>query len=305
MTAASFSLAPRVPIPRRNLAIGLAVSFVLHLALLGLHFRSLPAAPPPPVQSLEVVLLNVQAERPQPAETPTALADTAFDGGGQAERGMARSPLPAWPAPTQLPSPPPAGATPNQGSEAPPRELLTQEAPAEAVAERARTELTDPSPAPLEAAADEENDERLQALALAAQATQEYAALSQRLERYHQQPRRHEFAPSTSPWIFAQYVEQWRQTVEAIGNRYYPPQLQGRIHGSLQVTVVLDSDGSLADVWFDTPSIHPELHAAARSILQRAAPFDPFPDAIRQEADQLAITRTWHFGQQQLTMESP
>ncbi len=294
-----------MPIPRRNLAIGVVASFALHAALLSLHFRTLPPPVPPPAESLEVVLLNVRQEAPSDVEDAQALADTAFAGGGSADEGMASSPLPAWPAPAQLPDTPPPAAPEVDASGPEPRELITRDSADEVVSARDRSAPLEADPTPDEAPPVDAEPDNAEALALAARLTQEYAALSQRLEQLNRQPRRHYFAPSTSPWMFAEYVEQWRQTVEAIGNRYYPPQLQGRIRGSLQLTVVLNADGSILDVSFDTPSVHAELNAAARTILQRAAPFAPFPDAIRQEADQLSITRTWHFENQRLSTESP
>ena len=283
--------------PRRFLWIGLGVSVLVHAAVLALRFAP-PAAPArtPPV-SLEVVLLNLRTD--DLAEAPTALAQAAAAGGGDQDAGLASSPLPAAPESGAWAPPAAAAAGPQAEPEAASaRALLTQTHSPVAV-DPGREERT-PALAGLADGRDaaEEVD-------LVARLQQQYAAISQRLREDSQRPRRHYFAPSTSPWIFAEYVEHWRDAVETIGNQHYPPQLQGRYYGSLQMTVLIRADGSLAGIEIDTPSIHPEINEAARAIVQRAAPFAPFPDAIRHEADILSITRTWHFENDAFSTDTP
>lgn len=287
---------------RRNLWIGVAASLALHALVLTLRFGTPEPPPRPTPPRLEVVLLNFTTpDRPTQVQ---ALAQTAAAGGGDADAGLASSPLPAWTDAAQLPTPA-ATPAPAQATAADPhalaqRELLTQAAdaaPAVALTERATVTSAPPAPAaPRLEPADQATLARL---------TQQYAAISQRLHDAGQRPRQHYFAPSTSPWPFAEYVEHWRAAVESWGNHNYPPQLRGRLYGSLQMTVRIRADGSVAGIEFDTPSIHPELNEAARLIVQRAAPFAPFPDAVRREADVLSITRTWHFENDVLTTQAP
>lgn len=297
MNAATTFARPLSAAPRRFLWIGLGLSLLAHAAVLALRFA--PPEPPartPPI-SIEVVLLNLRT--PDTDEAPAALAQTAAAGGGLQDAGLPSSPLPA--APESVAWVPPATAEPGSDTAlvtASERALLTQTRAPIAVdpghEERAgaSTGFTD-------------GQDPAATSALVARLQQQYAAISQRLREDGQRPRRHYFAPSTSPWIFAEYVEQWRNAVETVGNRHYPPQLQGRYYGSLQMTVLVRADGSLAGIEIDTPSIHPEINEAARAIVQRAAPFAPFPDAVRHEADILSITRTWHFENDTLSTETP
>lgn len=296
----------------RNLVIGLALSVLLHMGLLALRFHP-PAPPPAPApERLEVILLNVLTR--DSSQAPQALAQAASAGGGEQAQGMPRSPLPFQDGDTviaeqvsETASGPAASA-----SSAASRQILSRDnadSIKPVVAAPALTGQAIPTDPALEAPVPNEAREADSAAAelatLALQLSQQYAALSQRLEDNAQRPRQHYFAPSTSPWIFAEYVEQWRTAVEAIGNQHYPPQLRGRLYGSVQLTVTIQADGSLASIEVDTPSIHPEINEAARAILQRAAPFAPFSDALRREADSLSITRTWHFENDALLTRSP
>ncbi|MGE4339890.1 MAG: energy transducer TonB [Pigmentiphaga sp.] len=297
MNAAMLATRPLSATPRRFLWIGLGLSVLVHAAVLALRFA--PPEPPlrTPPMSLEVVLLNLLTD--DTTETPAALAQTAAAGGGTQDAGLPSSPLPASPESEAWAPPAAAEPGPDGGlSTASDRALLTQTR-APVTVDPGHDERSGA------AAAFADDHDTTEADELVARLQQQYAAISQRLREDGQRPRRHYFAPSTSPWIFAEYVEQWRDAVEAIGNRHYPPQLQGRYYGSLQMTVLIRADGSLAGIEIDTPSIHPAINEAARAIVQRAAPFAPFPDAVRHEADILSITRTWHFENDALSTETP
>jgi len=129
------------------------------------------------------------------------------------------------------------------------------------------------------------------------------AILAERVRAYDRQPRTHFFAPSTSPSRYAQYVDDWRRTIEDVGTRHYPLEARGRMYGRLRMTVLLAADGSVRAIDIDQPSEHPLLNQAARRIVQLAAPFAPFPPDIARDVEQLSITRTWHFVNDRLSTE--
>lgn len=54
-------------------------------------------------------------------------------------------------------------------------------------------------------------------------------------------------------------------------------------------------NGDVADVQILQSSGQSLLDNAALEIVKLAAPFAPFPDAMRAEADILEIIRTWRF----------
>ena len=101
----------------------------------------------------------------------------------------------------------------------------------------------------------------------------------------------------TSEYRFVSYVEAWRQKVEKVGTLNYPDAAKGHTYGTLVMTVVIKSDGSVQDVELNRPSGHKVLDDAAKRIVQLAAPFAPFPPDIHRVTDLLYITRTWSFAQ--------
>ena len=293
MTYAAILANPHLRARRhRYLYAGLAVSLLTHICLLSIQFRTNPAPTRAPVSSLEVVLLNARTE--QAPVQADVLAQVDMEGGGDAIEGVARSPLPAAPdIESRLPSA--SAASGVAELEARQRELMARlaaqyaslaqpQAPADAAAHTGATDVPGDT---------------------LAQLTQQYAAISQRVEEYNRRPRRHFFAPSASAAPFAEYVEAWRERIERTGNQYYPDAARGRLYGSLRLTVFVRADGSVEDVVMDEPSEHAILNAAARDIVRKAAPFAPFGPEVRRDTDIIAITRTWHFQNDAISMETP
>lgn len=94
----------------------------------------------------------------------------------------------------------------------------------------------------------------------------------------------------------AAYLNAWTQRIERTGNQNFPEAaLQEKIFGSLRLSVLINSDGSVESVELLKPSGYPLLDQAALQIVRLAGPFDPFPPEIRKSADQLDIIRTWRF----------
>ncbi len=59
--------------------------------------------------------------------------------------------------------------------------------------------------------------------------------------------------------------------------------------------VALFPNGEVSEIQILQSSGHSVLDQAAVEIVTMAAPFDPFPEALRAEADILEIIRTWRF----------
>ncbi len=94
----------------------------------------------------------------------------------------------------------------------------------------------------------------------------------------------------------AGYVDRWKRKIETVGQRYLPAQiaLQG-LSGSPTLEVTIDSAGELSEVIIRKSSGSSALDQAALSILERASPFEPFPEAIRVDYPELNFVYKWRF----------
>jgi len=109
-------------------------------------------------------------------------------------------------------------------------------------------------------------------------------------------PRRKAIGAGTREYLYANYLEAWCRKVERVGNLNYPREAKRRkLYGNLTLQVGLRADGSIERVRVLRSSGFELLDAAAVRIVELAAPFSPFPPAIRAETDILDITRTWQF----------
>ena len=126
------------------------------------------------------------------------------------------------------------------------------------------------------------------------------AALSsevkRKLESKANRPKRTFISASTREYKYAAYMEAWRAKVERVGNLNYPEEARRRkLAGQLVLDVALNPDGKINQITIRRSSGHKVLDDAAIRIVELAAPYAPFPDAIRAETDVLHITRTWQF----------
>jgi len=287
---------PGAHAPRNDyLAIGLVLSLAVHGALLAWRFASPTPPASHPLPPLEVTLVNARSQAEPLA--PRVLAQRSLDGGGTtSERVFASSPLPrtAAEAPDEIVL---AALRRRQAAlEEEQRQLYTQLVATEKVRpERKQPDLFAQS-------GDTGDDSRHQESAVI---NAQISAIRERIQRYNEQPRRQFVGPSAQRVDYAEYVEAWRKRIELLGTEHYPPQARGKTYGSLQMTVYIRRDGSLERAEITHPSDHAVLNQAALRIAQLAAPFAPLPATIAGETDILAITRTWHFVNQQLETSVP
>lgn len=96
--------------------------------------------------------------------------------------------------------------------------------------------------------------------------------------------------------VVAGYLDSWKRRIETTGVRYFPEQSVLRdLSGSPTLEVTINASGELHEVIVRQSSGSTLLDQAALNILRQAAPFDPFPDAIRADYDQLRFAYKWQF----------
>lgn len=102
----------------------------------------------------------------------------------------------------------------------------------------------------------------------------------------------------------AAYVDAFRSRVEEVGNKNYPQRARDRkIYGNVRLLVSILATGEVKEVKVLKSSGHSILDEAAKQSVRLAAPFQPFPAAIRRDTDILQIIRTWKFAER-LSSES-
>lgn len=308
---------------RSPLVWALWFSLIVHAVILTLHFQPELEALKDQIPSLNVMLVNSKTK--QAPKKADALAQANLDRGGNIDEDrQMKSPLPSVqkaPAPMPLAADvtlrPAAPASPQDAEllrhqqrvaqlEQEAQALLTQLKATQRVAALQTPPLTQPQ------AAKKPNSQTMnkpvqtqQELAAMQEMAKLEALIAKQQEEYEMRPKRQFIGARTREYRFANYVEQWRQKIERVGNLNYPEAARTqKLYGSLQLTVSIRADGSIESIRVQQGSGQKLLDDAARRIVQLAAPFPAFPEDIRQDTDVLSITRTWTFSREdQLSTE--
>lgn len=257
----------------RLLGIAIAASLFVHAVLLSLHF-----APPvnlsfKPLESgLEIILVNARHDKaPLKAE---ALAQANLDGGGNAETGRARSPLP----PSAQLADGAALAAQRRIAELEQQQsrILAQMAKPDPHSVPQLTEKSQPSPASNQPAPAPQS----QTLAL----QRREAEIARRIEDYNKRPVKTQITPSTREVAYAMYYTAMQKRIEQIGTLHFPQQASKKLYGELVIAIPVFQDGTLYNkeggLRIERSSGNPALDAAALAIVRRAAPFARFPAGL-------------------------
>lgn len=95
----------------------------------------------------------------------------------------------------------------------------------------------------------------------------------------------------------ATYVQEWVEKVERVGNLNYPDEVRNNhLSGTLILSVLINHDGSVELMEVRSSAGKSLLDESAKRIVNIASPYQPFPPEMREDYDQLMITRTWLFG---------
>jgi protein TonB len=269
-----------------HLHIAVAASVVLHAALLAVRFAVPDAFHLKPADpGLEVILVNAKhAREPIKAE---ALAQANLDGGGNAEKGRSKSPLPN----------------------------LRREETGDAImaAEKRITELTeaqnnlvsqnkktlfrtapvvkDDKPDPNRTGADVMETSKAMA--------RKEAEIYNQIDDQNKRPKKTFISPSTKAVGYAQYYSEMKKRIEEIGTLNFPQKNGRKLYGELIVHIPVYQDGSIfmedGGARIEQSSGKPDLDQAALTIVRRSAPFGRFPAKMRSVGKDDVWVITTHF----------
>jgi protein TonB len=259
----------------------LLVSLLLHGVLATVHFaepqalhRMFRDAP------LEVILVNARSN--EAPEKPQAIAQVHLQGGGDAERGRATSPLP--------PAPELALGDDLQDER---RRVEALRAHEQALLAQLRRELaTLPPPDPRRETATPEERERQERYK---QLLRQLAEIEKRVNEDNAGPRRRYISPATREAVYALYYDQLRRRIEDRGTRDFPQHNGQKLYGELTMNVTVDAAGRVVAAEVVRPSASRLLDQRALAIVHAASPFGAFSPAMRAQADQIVVTSRFRF----------
>jgi periplasmic protein TonB len=94
----------------------------------------------------------------------------------------------------------------------------------------------------------------------------------------------------------AGYLNRWKTKIESVGTKYFPLDvLADGFAGSPTLEVTINASGQLQEAFVRKSSGSKTLDQVALNILRRAAPFDPFPEAVRIDYDRMRFAYKWRF----------
>jgi len=255
------------------------------MVILGITFSVSPPADSKTSPALDIIL--VQTKAPDDVEDADYLAQISQKGGGDAEK-KAR-PRELFSAPTLSDKP---GITEQTASQQVQKQkqneqlaLLTQD-------DATYILNTDENPVK------EDNNTTINKTntSESSQTARLAAEISNTIEQQASLDRTKYLNSSTKEFTPAQYMRDWINRVERVGNLNYPDQARRKkLSGTLILDVVINADGELIKTDLRQSSGHQVLDDAAKRIVKLAAPFSAFPKKLRKEADVIHITRSWEF----------
>ncbi len=258
----------------------LAISMGVHAALLSLRLAA-------PAQfdrlfkdtPLDVILVNTRLVSAAP-DKAQALAQTQLAGGGEQRSGRAASPLPSAATTTAGDS---ADAMQKQMAS-----LQKQQALLLAQVKDLLAQLPPPQPKKADPAQEVLEEKRRQLLKLLAE-------IEQRIDQDNARPRKHYISPATREAAYAQYYDALRRKIEERGTLYFPERGGQKLYGELTMVITVNTDGRVLSTEVVQGSGQADLDRRAQAIATSAGPFGGFTQAMRQQADQLAVVSRFIF----------
>ena len=270
----------------RFLMFAISLSLLAHGVLLALHFaapRPMRVAPLEP--ALEVILVNARhAKKPLKAE---ALAQANLDGGGNADAGRAKSPLPEQ------------RKTEAGDSVLSARRRIAQLEQAQALLLAQMQHSTRVhAPVPSEKS---QADTILPSAADLLDSSKAFARtaaeISATIDEQNKRPRKTLITPSTQEVGYAMYYKTMQKRIEDVGTLNFPKQNGRKLYGELVVYIPVFQDGTIyqkdGGVQIRQSSGSTALDDAALAIVRRAAPFGRFPpNMLSSEKEDLWVIIT-------------
>lgn len=260
----------------RTLSIAIAASVLLHGALLAVRFTAPDSFRFKPVDpGLEVILVNAKHDRaPVKAE---ALAQANLDGGGNAQSGRSKSPLPDM-----------RRSEDGDGLKTVQRRIEELEQQQRMLTQSNKKHRTKAPPVKERPRPEVQQHLNGQDVAESVkEIMRREAEIAKRIEDENKRPRKTFISPSTREVGYAMYFDSVRQRIEKFGTLNFPQKDGKKLYGELTMSIAIFQDGNIYrterddGITVERSSGNPALDEAAKRIVRRAAPFGSFAKNMR------------------------
>jgi protein TonB len=260
----------------RSLTIAIAVSVAAHAALLAVRFAAPEAFHFQPTDpGLEVILVNAKHDKaPLKAD---ALAQANLDGGGNADAGRAKSPIPDMRR----------TADGNSAKSAKKRIAELEEQQRKLMARlNARSQFETPIAKENSKLKEiQPPNDGVDFIENAKAIARREAEIAKSIEDYNKRPKKTQITPSTREVGYAAYYKSLQERIERIGTLNFPQQNGKKLYGELVIYIPVYQDGSLYEKEggprVEQSSGNTALDREALRIVRRSAPFGRFPSRMR------------------------
>ena len=273
-----------------TLQIAIGVSALIHVLLITVRFvnpegfnRVFKDTP------LEVILVNAKtSEKLDDLNAQAqAIAQYRLNGGGDADKGLASSPMPS----SQITD---MGLAADE-AQAQVEQLQAQQMRmlAEIKEQVARLPKPDPKVVKTTDRAEQEK-KRKQLLKL-------LAAIERRINEENAKPKKRYISPATRQEAYALYYDDLRRKIERVGTENFPTAAGRKLYGELTMLMTVNFDGQIISTEIvNGGSGDKQLDRRAQAIARQASPFGTFTQAMRRTADQLVVVSRFQFTKDQV-----
>ena len=248
---------------------------LLHGALLAVRFVAPDAFRFQPTDpGLEVILVNAKHDKaPLNAQ---ALAQANLDGGGNADAGRAKSPLPDMRKSEDGDSVK-AARRRVEDLEEQQRKLMAQL--------MNKTQFSTQNVKNPEKQKESPQSDGIDLLDSAKIIARREAEIAKNIEDYNKRPKKTQITPSTREVSYAAYYKTLQDRIEKIGTLNFPQQGGNKLYGELVIYIPVYQDGTIYEKdggpRVERSSGNAALDRAALRIVRRSAPFGRFPEKMR------------------------
>lgn len=238
---------------------------------------------------LEVILVNARSDTaPEKAQ---AIAQYDLAGGGQLDRGRAKSPLPL----SSLSSVADAVRMDYEQKEEQIQNMLDQQMQLLASLKKQLASIPKYTRQELERSPEKAAKERIRQ-----QMLRQFAEIDKRIRDENARPKKHFISPATRKGPHALYYARFKDAVEELGTRNFPTVAGRRLYGDLTMVTSLDVNGNVISAEVFESSGNRDLDRLAQTIVRAGAPYGAFSLEMRKEYGILVIASRFRFTREQV-----